>query len=463
MKHSHTVISPIILSTEELAVFDTLEGFSGSELHAGDFEYDFPCTECQKHGLNSEAVYFCQQCTRQFCGPCLKQHDQFYRGHPILGPRKRDLWGNVTSMCKLHPGEEMKVFCRDHRQTCCVLCLEELHRQCKQVKLLQHIAPKPTNQPESENNEKTTHNDELPLKLKERVATTKHDTSPVVTAIHNNRPYPVKEGNCFNVKLEHDRYPCRIYGITVLPSGEIVITDHYNCNVKLLSPNYAVMDHFSTVIQKPWDICAVSDNQVAACTEGREILFFNVKNSKLELDRKMPLDVCCYCIYSVSYMAGHLYLSSGHTLYQYTLAGQKVREINLSNGLFAFRLAVNPDADRLYIVETTDHQLVTLNMKGRVLARLKNGDQKGATDVCVSPGGEVFVCGFGTHTILQVASKGKRKLATLAIDEDGEATPTTLTFAFDTLAAMVCSGLEPFNKFWLMTTQGTFLSSFIKI
>ncbi|WAR20228.1 hypothetical protein MAR_002066 [Mya arenaria] len=311
-------------------------GFSGSELHAGDFEYDFPCTECQKHGLNSEAVYFCQQCTRQFCGPCLKQHDQFYRGHPILGPRKRDLWGNVTSMCKLHPGEEMKVFCRDHRQTCCVLCLEELHRQCKQVKLLQHIAPKPTNQPESENNEKTTHNDELPLKLKERVATTKHDTSPVVTAIHNNRPYPVKEGNCFNVKLEHDRYPCRIYGITVLPSGEIVITDHYNCNVKLLSPNYAVMDHFSTVIQKPWDICAVSDNQVAACTEGREILFFNVKNSKLELDRKMPLDVCCYCIYSVSYMAGHLYLSSGHTLYQYTLAGQKVREINLSNGHACF-------------------------------------------------------------------------------------------------------------------------------
>ncbi|WAR20279.1 hypothetical protein MAR_002117 [Mya arenaria] len=108
-------------------------GLRASVLHAGDFEYDYPCTECQEHGLNSEAVYFCQNCTRQFCGLCIKQHDRFYRRHPILGTEKRDFWGKVKSTCKLHPGEEMMVFCRDHGHSCCVECQKELHRTIRVI------------------------------------------------------------------------------------------------------------------------------------------------------------------------------------------------------------------------------------------------------------------------------------------------------------------------------------------
>ncbi|XP_052770106.1 uncharacterized protein LOC128209887 isoform X2 [Mya arenaria] len=121
-------------------------GFSASVLNAGDFEYDFPCTECQEHGLNSEAVYFCQQCDSQFCGLCVKQHDRFYQKHPIIGTEKNETWGKVKSTCKMHPGEEMTVFCSDHRQTCCVTCQKELHGQCQ---LLQHTSLKLPPRPSS--------------------------------------------------------------------------------------------------------------------------------------------------------------------------------------------------------------------------------------------------------------------------------------------------------------------------
>ncbi|WAR20041.1 hypothetical protein MAR_001879 [Mya arenaria] len=429
-------------------------GFSASVLHAGDFEYDYPCTECQEHGLNSEAIYFCQQCTRQFCGVCIKQHDRFYRKHPILGTEKRDLWGKVKSTCKLHPGEEMKVFCNDHGQSCCITCQKELHRQCKQVILLQNKTPKPPTRPVSEKSgnstvttnsdqlffkrtekvgtsehdklplkstekvgtsehdtlplkstekvgtsehdklplnlkekvgkrehdklplklkekvgtseldklqlkskekDGTSEHDKLPLKSKEQVGTSEHDKPQVVSDVDPYRQYKVIETKRLKVKLENGDDPCRILGITVLPEGDIILIDNWNRKVKLLSADYAVVDYI-TISLGPLGICAVSGNQVAVCFGNKDILFFNVKNSKLKMERKLQLDFGCSYM---AYMAGNLYVASGKTVYQLTLAGQRVRTIYTIDGRYVRGLAVSPDGDRLYITVIEDHQLFT--------------------------------------------------------------------------------------------------------
>ncbi|XP_052770105.1 uncharacterized protein LOC128209887 isoform X1 [Mya arenaria] len=352
-------------------------GFSASVLNAGDFEYDFPCTECQEHGLNSEAVYFCQQCDSQFCGLCVKQHDRFYQKHPIIGTEKNETWGKVKSTCKMHPGEEMTVFCSDHRQTCCVTCQKELHGQCQ---LLQHTSLKLPPRPSSVKIGETNVNaqcDLFPLKQK-------HDESQMVTGINHNMPYELLERKRFKIKLKKDKYPCSIYGITVLPGGEIIITDCNNSKIKLVTADYAIVEHVS-VHQKPWEICAVSDNQVAVSTERKAILFFNVNNSKLKMDRKLKLFHDCD---HVSYLADQLYVASNRTVYQYTLTGQRVRKMD---GWDMWGFALNPDGNRLYITDFDNNRLLTTDMHGRGLAILADEDIKGPTDgrrlqICVIHG-----------------------------------------------------------------------------
>ncbi|WAR19414.1 hypothetical protein MAR_001252 [Mya arenaria] len=265
---------------------------SDSVLNSGDFEYDFPCTECQERALNSEAIYYCENCTRQFCGLCIKKHDQFYRGHQILGLKKRDAWGKVMA---------------------------------------------------------------------------------------TDKQYSLVENKHFKVKLKHDKNSCSISGITVLPGGEIVIADSKNRNLMLLSASYTVVGH-ARVPVGPWEICAVSDKQVAVGTVGWDIQFFHVQNKQLKMDRKIQMEHKCYY---VSYSEGHLYVSSGLTVYQYTLAGQRVREIYKTDGWTVWGLDIsvvrvrndsNISANSLELIpESTEFST-------KVLAKLKTNNPPSANN-----------------------------------------------------------------------------------
>ncbi|WAR20201.1 hypothetical protein MAR_002039, partial [Mya arenaria] len=59
----------------------------------------------------------------------------------------------------------------------------------------------------------------------------------------------------------------------------------------------------------------------------------------------------------VSYMARHLIISSDDTVYQYTLAGQRVREIYTTDGWGLYGIAVSPS--RLYITNYKENKLIT--------------------------------------------------------------------------------------------------------
>ncbi|WAR19413.1 hypothetical protein MAR_001251 [Mya arenaria] len=412
-------------------------GLSESVLNAGDFEYDFPCTECQEHGLNSEADFYCQHCTRQFCRLCVKQHDRFNSRHQILGAKKRDKWGKVKSTCKLHPGAELKVFCSTHGQPCCVTCQRELHRNCKNVILLQKMNSSST----------PTHSGE-PRGI-DRARCTK---STVLTDVLPDKLYKIWMIQQLNVSLPNDTDACSIRGITVLPGGEIIITDHANSKLKLLSANYIVVDHFRVPLA-PRGICnVVSDNQVAICFGGKEILFMEVRDRRLRMNRKLNLEHDCFYM---SYREGHLYVSSIDSVYNYILSDQRVRDIGqrgreivwepgreiyktLTGRIWA--IAVSAGGGRLYINDYYNDTLVTVDIQGRVLATLKDENLKGTRCVHVSPSGNVFLCGSTSNTILQVDSEGKHRLTTLATKENGVPVCRPQALCFDSRTSSLLVG-----------------------
>ncbi|XP_052770087.1 uncharacterized protein LOC128209871 [Mya arenaria] len=247
--------------------------------------------------------------------------------------------------------------------------------------------------------------------------------SPVVSDLEINRLFTVIESKRVEVKIGKDERSCHIYGITVLPKGDIILINSGIGKLNLLSTDYKVVDHVR-VPEMPLGICVVSDNQVAVCTSEKKILFFDVEDRKLlKMEREIELTHDCN---HVSYMAMHLIISSDDTVNQYTLAGQRVREIYKIDGLGWYRVAVSPS--RLYITNYNENKLITVDMQGEVIATLVDNDLDRPTGVCVSPSGQVFVCGYISDTILQVDSQGNQKLATLANKKNDVSCPQSMHF-----------------------------------
>ena len=92
------------------------------------------------------------------------------------------------------------------------------------------------------------------------------------------------------------------------------------------------------------------------------------------------------------------------------------------NHVFCFAVyscAVSQTGDKLYIGNYNQKKLLTLARDGSVLSSFTDPELVRPSCVHVTPAGQVLVCGYISNTILQIDSKGSRKLATLATRRDG--------------------------------------------
>ncbi|KAH3728946.1 hypothetical protein DPMN_054909 [Dreissena polymorpha] len=83
-----------------------------------------------------------------------------------------------------------------------------------------------------------------------------------------------------------------------------------------------------------------------------------------------------------------------------------------------YKCAVSPTGDKLYIINNNQHKLLTLARDGSVLATFTDHALDNPNGLHVTPAGQVLVSGWGSNTIIQVDSEGKRKLATLAMEDE---------------------------------------------
>ena len=82
-----------------------------------------------------------------------------------------------------------------------------------------------------------------------------------------------------------------------------------------------------------------------------------------------------------------------------------------------WKCAVSPTGDRLYIINYRLNKLLTLARDGTLLATYTDPALGRPDGLHVTPAGQVLVCGWMSHTVLQVGWEGESKLATLATTE----------------------------------------------
>ncbi|KAH3844743.1 hypothetical protein DPMN_087005 [Dreissena polymorpha] len=99
-----------------------------------DLKYDFCCNVCEEDGVNKEAVFFCQQCSKALCDDCIGLHTQFFKKHVAYGREETNKWPVSTKLfeklkfCERHSDHPIEMFCEDHRKLCCSMCHFHDHR-----------------------------------------------------------------------------------------------------------------------------------------------------------------------------------------------------------------------------------------------------------------------------------------------------------------------------------------------
>ncbi|XP_052255547.1 uncharacterized protein LOC127861185 isoform X1 [Dreissena polymorpha] len=217
----------------------------------------------------------------------------------------------------------------------------------------------------------------------------------------------------FDVRVQGDE-ACCIEDICVLPSGQVLVVYSDNNKVMLLNKQYQVVSHCS-VSDGPWVICQITPSEVGV-TVGKQVQFIKVNNNQLVKDRKLKFQHDCYGIAS---HRGDLFVTSGTELYNYSLDGKLVSKLheNKSDTWTVYSCAVSQTGDKLYITNYNQNKLLTLARDGSVLSIFTDPELPCPRGVHVTPAGQVLVCGMGSITLLQIDSKGSRKLATLATEK----------------------------------------------
>ncbi|KAH3720663.1 hypothetical protein DPMN_063566, partial [Dreissena polymorpha] len=80
--------------------------------------FDFSCETCQGNDRNTEAEFYCEECSQFYCTKCVKHHNYLYKKHAMLGKKNISQWP-VTSVdgrekCQDHKKEKLTGFCEDH-------------------------------------------------------------------------------------------------------------------------------------------------------------------------------------------------------------------------------------------------------------------------------------------------------------------------------------------------------------
>ncbi|KAH3895686.1 hypothetical protein DPMN_019851 [Dreissena polymorpha] len=241
-----------------------------------------------------------------------------------------------------------------------------------------------------------------------------------------------------NVRIPSDEDVCYIRGICILPDGQVLVVDRHNKRVKLLNQQYQVVSHWD-VNAWPRDICLITPSEVAAAVDTinkHEVQFITVNQGKLVPGRKLQLQHECT---GIAHQQGELFVTSGKELYKYTLDGKLICRLyqDRSGDYTVDKCAVSPTGDRLYITSHWQHKLLTLARDGTLLATYTDPALGRPYGLHVTPAGQVLVCGWMSHTVLQVGWEGESKLATLATQEDGVWGPWSVCYSSTTSSIIV--------------------------
>jgi hypothetical protein len=212
----------------------------------------------------------------------------------------------------------------------------------------------------------------------------------------------VEEKSEINIRTNADSQECFINGSCILPSGEILLADYNNYNLKKLDNTYDVKC-VCDLPDIPFDVCYVGDNVAVVSLLGSKLQFVDTTHS-MTLLKSIDTDHTCRGLAC----HGDLMYVRDDDVYSYSTDGIKQQMIYSSrkNWYMIFNntsISVSNDGSKLYLL--CENKLVTIDNNGNHLFTLSNLDIHVSGGVCVDDQGYVYV-NSRIGDILQISEDG---------------------------------------------------------
>ena len=144
--------------------------------------------------------------------------------------------------------------------------------------------------------------------------------------INPNNQMELNGKTSHRLRFKHEE-KCCVSGIYQTASGEILLADRKHLNMKLLDKTFNVIAVLA-LPDVPWSMCSIDSSLVAVAVHVNKVHFIRETKCQLVLDRILKFEHKCL---GLAHQQGTLYVTSGTTLYNYTLDGTLVNKMYEDN------------------------------------------------------------------------------------------------------------------------------------
>ena len=232
-----------------------------------------------------------------------------------------------------------------------------------------------------------------------------------------------------NIQLSSDSTGPWISGCTFIPDGGVVLCDHENSNLILLSDEFTVTERLH-LDYRPWDVSPVNSNNVMVTIPNKKKLLLIQVVPSLKRGRSINVDRECWGVQVVDdliYVTCHNSPGEGEVLVvdMNGTVTHRLGQPDKKSSMF-FRpnyITVCPATRKMFITDEDTHTVSCMMSNRTVVYQYKDEKLRGLAGVCVDGGGNVIVCGYFSHNVQVIRADG-----TKLTSQDGVPMPHSVAY-----------------------------------
>ena len=241
-----------------------------------------------------------------------------------------------------------------------------------------------------------------------------------------------------DIKLPDDKKIPYISGCAFFPSGQTILCDYFNNNLKLLSSTFSVTEILQ-LQSEPWDVSLLSNSNAVVTLPSKKQIHFLQTVPKLKTERIIQLDKQCW---GVEVAGEEIYVLCVENFDDgevrvLDMAGNVTRRLGVNqDGKSIFVdpnfVTLSADAGTVYVSDAKTNTITRLKTDGRDIYTYQNINLKFPRGICVDGEGNMVICSQNSNEVRIVSSDG-RKNTTLLSSKEGVRSPHCVAYSNGTL------------------------------
>ncbi|XP_053399993.1 E3 ubiquitin-protein ligase TRIM71-like [Mercenaria mercenaria] len=204
-----------------------------------------------------------------------------------------------------------------------------------------------------------------------------------------------------NVRIQNDKTLCYLIDVCQLDSGDCILADRSNKNVKLIDTNQNIKSHFDLGVYLT-GICKTGHNEVAVKLDNDKIDVLSVGTYIFKVRSISVKGGAGY--WGIAYTNGKFWASTGTAVDVYDINGTFEKSISFAKGAVIRQMTVYQNS--VYLTDRSDG-IVILTSDGAKQTKFQDSKLKCTVGVCISNDGTVYVLDEPSITIVMFSQEGK--------------------------------------------------------